>query len=97
MDGAQPSWHIYIVRLDLTKVKKSKAQIFAEMKERGVTLNLHYIPVHTQPYYEALGHQPEECPNAMQYYKEAFTLPLYTRLTDEQQDGIVAALKDVLG
>ncbi|MDY3296225.1 UDP-4-amino-4,6-dideoxy-N-acetyl-beta-L-altrosamine transaminase [Selenomonas sp.] len=96
MDGAGPSWHIYIVRLDLTKVKKPKTQIFAEMRARGITLNLHYIPVHTQPYYEALGHRPEECPVAMQYYKEAFTLPLYTLLTEEQQDGIVAALKEVL-
>lgn len=96
MQGADPSWHIYIVRLDLAKVKKSKQQIFAEMKERGITLNLHYIPVHTQPYYEALGHRPEEYPNAMQYYAEAFTLPLYFDLTDEQQDDIVAALKNVL-
>ena len=96
MDGADPSWHIYIVRLDLTRVKKPKAQIFAEMRDRGITLNLHYIPVHTQPYYESLGHKPEECPVAMQYYKEAFTLPLYVDLTEEQQDGIVAALKEVL-
>ena len=94
---ANPSWHIYIVRLDLTKVKKPKTQIFAEMRERGITLNLHYIPVHTQPYYEALGHKPEECPNAMQYYAEAFTLPLYVDLTEEQQDEVVAALRDVLG
>lgn len=96
MDGADPSWHIYIVRLDLTKVKKTKPQIFEEMKARGITLNLHYIPVHTQPYYAALGHWPEECPVAMQYYKEAFTLPLYVDLTEKQQDEVVAALKEVL-
>ena len=96
MDGATPSWHIYIVRLDLAKVKKTKPQIFEEMKARGITLNLHYIPVHTQPYYAALGHWPEECPVAMQYYKEAFTLPLYVDLTEKQQDEVVAALKEVL-
>lgn len=96
MEGANPSWHIYIVRLDLARVKKSKKKIFAEMREHGVTLNLHYIPVHTQPYYEALGHTPDECPVAMKYYAEAFTLPLYYDLTDEQQDKIVDALKDVL-
>lgn len=96
LDGVDPSWHIYIVRLDLARVKKPKTQIFAEMKERGITLNLHYIPVHTQPYYEALGHKPEECPTAMQYYKEAFTLPLYFDLTEEQQDEVVRALKVVL-
>ena len=93
---ANPSWHIYIVRVDFDRVKKSKKQIFAEMKERGITLNLHYIPVHTQPYYAQLGHRPEECPEAMDYYKEAMTLPLYYDLTDEQQDEVVAALKEVL-
>ena len=91
------SWHIYIVRLDLNRVKKSKVQIFTEMREKGVTLNLHYIPVHTQPYYEKLGHKPEECPNSLHYYKEAFTLPLYYNLTDEQQDYIVNSLAEVLG
>jgi dTDP-4-amino-4,6-dideoxygalactose transaminase len=96
MAGANPSWHIYIVRLNLTRVKKSKRQIFTEMKERGVTLNLHYIPVHTQPYYAQLGHKPEECPVAMQYYREAFTLPLYYTLTEAEQDEIVGALREVL-
>lgn len=96
MDGAKPSWHIYIVRMDKTKIRKSKKKIFAEMKERGIVLNLHYIPVHTQPYYEQLGHKPEECPVAMKYYDEAFTLPLYYSLTDEQQDEVVKALKEVL-
>ena len=91
------SWHIYIVRLDLNRVKKSKVQIFTEMREKGVTLNLHYIPVHTQPYYERLGHKPEECPNSLHYYKEAFTLPLYYSLTDEQQDYVVNSLAEVLG
>lgn len=92
----KPSWHIYVVRVDFDKVKKTKKQIFAEMKERGIVLNLHYIPVHTQPYYERLGHKPEECPVSLHYYKEAFTLPLYYSLTDEQQDDIVNALKEVL-
>lgn len=96
MEGANPSWHIYVVRVDFARVKKTKAEIFREMRERGITLNLHYIPVHTQPYYEALGHKPEECPLALDYYREAMTLPLYYALTDEEQDKIVAALREVL-
>ena len=96
MEGANPSWHLYVVRIDFSKVKKSKKQIFAEMKEKGITLNLHYIPVHTQPYYEQLGHKPEECPVSLDYYKEAMTLPLYYSLTNEQQDEVVKALKEVL-
>lgn len=96
MEGANPSWHLYVVRVDFARVKKTKAEIFAAMRERGVVLNLHYIPVHTQPYYERLGHRPEECPVSLDYYREALTLPLYYSLTNEQQDEIVAALREVL-
>lgn len=90
------SWHIYAVRLDKTHVQKSKARIFEEMKAHGVTLNLHYIPVHLQPYYQALGFKQGDFPKSERYYEEAFTLPLYYELTDEQQDDIIAALKEVL-
>ncbi len=95
-EDTNSSWHIYVVRLDRSAVKKSKVQIFDEMRARDVALNLHYIPVHTQPYYERLGHRPEECPAAMEYYAEAFTLPLYYRLTDEQQDYVVESLREIL-
>ena len=93
---ANPSWHLYIVRLDPDRVKKSKQEIFAGMKEHGVMLNLHYIPVHLQPYYRALGFGDGDFPVSEQYYREALTLPLYYDLTDAQQDAIIAALRDVL-
>ena len=96
LPDTNPSWHLYIVRVDFDKVKKTKQQIFDEMKKRGITLNLHYIPVHTQPYYENLGHRPEECPNSLEYYRDAMTLPLYYSLTDKQQDEVVKALEEVL-
>lgn len=90
------SWHLYIVRADFNKIKKTKKQIFAEMKAKGVCLNLHYIPVHTQPYYQNLGFKNDDFPVSEKYYEEAFTLPLYYSLTDEQQDYVVSALKEVL-
>lgn len=90
------SWHLYIVRVDFNKVKKTKKQIFAEMKVKGVCLNLHYIPVHTQPYYQNLGFKHGDFPVSEKYYEEAFTLPLYYSLTDEQQEYIVSTLKEVL-
>ncbi|MBR3723057.1 MAG: UDP-4-amino-4,6-dideoxy-N-acetyl-beta-L-altrosamine transaminase [Selenomonadaceae bacterium] len=95
-DYANPSWHIYIVRIDFSKVKKTKKQIFEEMRKKGITLNLHYIPVHTQPYYEKLGHEPGDCPESIKYYEEALTLPLYYDLTDEEQEYVVEALRDAL-
>lgn len=88
------SWHIYVVRLDKTRTSKSKAEIFEEMKKRGITLNLHYIPVHLQPYYQKLGFKQGDFPASERYYEEAFTLPLYYELTDEQQNQVVRALRE---
>lgn len=90
------SWHIYVVRMDKGRVKKSKQDIFEEMRERGVQLNLHYIPVHLQPYYQVLGFKQGDFPASERYYEETFTLPIYYELTDEQQDQVVKALKEVL-
>lgn len=95
-ESTASSWHLYIVRVDFSKINKNKKQIFAEMKDKGVCLNLHYIPVHTQPYYENLGFTKGDFPISEKYYEEAFTLPLYYALTNEQQNNIVSSLKDVL-
>ncbi|MBQ8699418.1 MAG: UDP-4-amino-4,6-dideoxy-N-acetyl-beta-L-altrosamine transaminase [Schwartzia sp.] len=90
------SWHLYVVRLALDRTKRSKQEIFAEMRQRGVQLNLHYIPVHTQPYYRNLGFRQGDFPVSEKYYEEAVTLPIYYDLTDEQQEIVVRALKEVL-
>lgn len=90
------SWHLYVVRHDFSKGSLSKKELFARMKARGIVLNLHYIPVHTQPYYQKLGFCRGDYPAAEKYYEEAFTLPLYYSLTDEQQDQVMLALKEVL-
>ena len=66
------------------------------MAEKGVALNLHYIPVHLHPYYQKLGFKRGDFPVSEKYYGEVFTLPLYYGLTDEQQDYVVASLEDVL-
>lgn len=95
-ESTASSWHLYIVRVDFSKISKTKKQIFAEMKDKGVCLNLHYIPVHTQPYYEKLGFKQGDFPSSEKYYEEAFTLPLYYSLTNEQQEYIVEVLKEVL-
>ena len=95
-EDTDSSWHLYVVRVDFSKINKTKQQIFAEMKDRGICLNLHYIPVHTQPYYQKQGFKDGDFPNSEKYYEEAFTLPLYYSLTDEQQDYIVKNLVEVL-
>ncbi|WP_288795727.1 UDP-4-amino-4,6-dideoxy-N-acetyl-beta-L-altrosamine transaminase [uncultured Megamonas sp.] len=96
IDEANSSWHLYVVKIDFNKVNKAKVDIFKEMKNKGVCLNLHYIPVHTQPYYQSLGFKQGDFPNSEAYYKEVFTLPLYYDLSYEEQDYIVQCLKEVL-
>lgn len=91
-----PSWHLYMVRADFSKLNIKKQQLFTEMKKRGIVLNLHYIPVHTQPYYKNLGFKNGDFPNSEKYYEEIFTLPLYYDLTETQQDKIVVALQEIL-
>lgn len=96
LEGANPSWHLYMLRVDFSRAKLDKVQLFEEMKKRGIVLNLHYIPVHTQPYYQELGFKQGDFPQSEKYYEEIFTLPLYYGLTDEHQDDVVAALQDCL-
>ena len=96
MEGTNPSWHIYIAQLDFSEIGKTKMQVFQEMKECGIVLNLHYIPVHEQPYYEELGFCTGDFPHSERYYSKAFTLPLYYGFTEEQQDRVVDSLRDII-
>lgn len=93
---ACPSWHLYVIRAQFEKIGLTKIELFSRMKEKGVMLNLHYIPVHIQPYYRNLGFKQGDYPVSEQYYLEAFTLPLYYDLTVDQQDMIIFYLKQIL-
>ena len=89
------SWHLYVVRIDTDKVKIAKQEIFNKMRDKGISLNVHYIPVHTQPYYERLGFKRGDFPVSERYYEEVFTLPLYYGLSDDKQDFIVKSLSEI--
>jgi UDP-4-amino-4,6-dideoxy-N-acetyl-beta-L-altrosamine transaminase len=90
------AYHLYVVRLELEKVGKTRRRVFEEMRNAGIHVHVHYIPVHTQPYYRARGFRAGDFPEAERYYKEALTLPMYSSLTDERQDTVIRALKAVL-
>lgn len=85
--------HLYVIRLKLALIEQTHLDVFHSLRSQGVAVNLHYIPVHTQPYYERMGFQNGDFPNAEQYYCEAISLPMFQTLTDEQQDMVVAALR----
>lgn len=88
--------HLYVVRLQLEKITKTHRQVFEALREQGIGVNLHYIPVHTQPHYQRMGHKVGNYPQAEQYYTEAISLPMYQTLSDDQQDQVVVALQKVL-
>jgi UDP-4-amino-4,6-dideoxy-N-acetyl-beta-L-altrosamine transaminase len=89
------SWHLYVIRLQLEKISKSHKQVFSALRDAQIGVNLHYIPVHTQPYYQQLGFKWGDFPGAEQYYREAMSIPLYYGLTESDQDRVVALLREV--
>jgi UDP-4-amino-4,6-dideoxy-N-acetyl-beta-L-altrosamine transaminase len=89
----ESSWHLYVIRLKLDKMNKTHRQVFEELRQSGIGVNLHYIPVHTQPYYQKLGFNWGDYPQAEQYYREAISIPLYYGLTLEDQDRVVEVLQ----
>ncbi|OUR83161.1 UDP-4-amino-4,6-dideoxy-N-acetyl-beta-L-altrosamine transaminase [Cycloclasticus sp. 46_120_T64] len=88
--------HLYPIQLDLECLRKTHTQVFDKLREGGLGVNLHYIPVHTQPYYQKMGFREGDFPEAERYYSRAVSIPLYQGLSFEQQDDVVAVLEKVL-
>jgi dTDP-4-amino-4,6-dideoxygalactose transaminase len=86
--------HLYPVWID--PQNHPRADVFKAMRAKGIGVNVHYIPVHTQPYYRALGFSPGAFPNAERYYAGAISLPLFPTMTDHEQDCIIEALQSAL-
>jgi len=90
------SFHLYAVCLQLKKIDVSHREVFESMRAQDVGVNLHYIPVHTQPYYQRMGFKAGQFPVAENYYREAISLPIYPGLTESQQDAVVSAFQKSL-
>lgn len=89
------AWHLYVVRLK-PESGKLRRDVFQAMRKAGIGVNVHYIPVHMQPYYQELGFREGMFPAAERYYSEVMSLPMFPRLTEAQQDSVVAALREAL-
>ena len=90
------AYHLYVIRLKLAEISLTHRQVFEELRGRGIGVNLHYMPVYLQPYYRQLGFVSGLCPEAEKHANEAISLPLYPRLTQDQQDQVIQALKEML-
>ncbi len=89
-------FHLYVIRLNTDALNISQKSCFEKLRESGIGVNLHYIPVHLQPYYSQLGFKHGDFPKAEHYYTQAISLPLYPNLSETNQDRVVAALKKIL-
>lgn len=88
--------HLYVIRLQLSGCARTHREVFESLREQGIGVNLHYIPVHIQPYYQAMGFRPGDFPEAERYYTEAISLPMYPALSEAQQDTVVSAFSKIL-
>jgi UDP-4-amino-4,6-dideoxy-N-acetyl-beta-L-altrosamine transaminase len=93
--GNRSAFHIYVVRLQSNQSAKTHRQVFDELRALGIGVNLHYMPVHLQPYYRQLGFSPGQFPEAEAYGESAITLPLFPELSERDQDRVIDAVKGV--
>ena len=88
--------HLFVIRLRLDDISLTHQQVFDALRERGIGVNLHYIPVHTQPYYQDMGFAEGDFPESERYYREAISLPMFHGMSEVQQDAVVNTLTDIL-
>lgn len=91
------AYHLYVVRLQLDKISKTHLQVFEALRAQDIMVNLHYIPVHTQPYYQQMGFKAGSYPDAEQYYREAISIPMHVNLTEDELQFVAQALREAMG
>jgi UDP-4-amino-4,6-dideoxy-N-acetyl-beta-L-altrosamine transaminase len=89
--------HLYIIRVKKNKLGITHRQLFEKLRNAGILVNLHYIPVYKHPYYETIGYDKQEFPNAEKYYSEAISIPMFATLTEKEQQFVVDVIKKPLG
>lgn len=90
------AWHLFVICLDTIKTQHTRKEIFVKMREQGIGVNVHFIPIHTQPYYQNLGFKAGDFPNAEHYYQRCITLPISYCLTEQEQNKVIMALKEAI-
>ena len=89
-------YHLYVVRVDFTKLSITKEQLFVKMREKQIGLQFHYKHINKQPYYKSLGYGDENTPNMDRYVDQCFSLPVYPLLTNEEQNYVIKSLFEIL-
>jgi perosamine synthetase len=95
-DDSQHAWHLYLLRLNLQRLRCSRNQFLAELRARGIGATVMQPPLHMQPVYAALGFRPEDCPIAAQEYAREISLPIYSRMTDDDVEHVVSTVEAIV-
>lgn len=90
------AFHLYVIRLKTESLGISHREVFESLRDAGIGVNLHYIPIYRQPYYSSPKFRAQDFPQAEQYYREALTLPLFPNLAEIEQDYVINTLENVL-
>lgn len=90
------SWHLYVIRLKSDQLTATRKEVFEALQKQKIGVNVHYIPVHTLPYYQELGYQKGSMPNAEKLYEEIISLPLFPAMTDEDVLDVISAVKEIV-
>jgi UDP-4-amino-4,6-dideoxy-N-acetyl-beta-L-altrosamine transaminase len=90
------SYHLYPICLQSELARKTQREVFYSLRSAGILVNIHYIPVYKQPYYQHMGFSVNYCPQAERYYSETISIPIYPNLTAEQQDQVISAIHDAV-
>jgi len=90
------AFHLYVIRLKLNEIKKTRKEVFEFLHKKGIGINVHYIPVHFQPYYKKLGFEYGQYPEAEKHYEETLTIPLSPSMTEKEQNRVIESLYESL-
>jgi len=94
---AESAFHLYVIQIDPSRAALDRRSVFNVLRAAGIGVNVHYIPVHTQPHYRTLGFAPGQYPVAERYYANALSLPMFATLSDSQQNFVISSLRKALG
>jgi dTDP-4-amino-4,6-dideoxygalactose transaminase len=93
---AASAWHLYVIQVDAERCGKTRKSVYDALRSAGIQVNVHYIPVHLQPYYRRLGFSSGQFPLAERYYERAISIPVHAGLSDAQQERVIDEVRDAL-